>query len=265
MLINFTKMHSLGNDFIIIDLITQSVRLHSAHIKRLADRHLGIGCDQVITIEPPIREKADFFYRIYNADGQEVEQCGNGARCAAKFFIESGLTNKDLLNADCLAGAIELNLTEDSLIAAKISLANLSEIQTHPITQFSEGPKEVHSISIGNPHGICFVNDTLLIPINKWGRRISELEYFPNKANISFVQIIDPSRIRVSVYERGVGPTLACGSGACAATIVSHKLKDTKRNLNVMFPHGELKITYHDEYLIMAGPATSVFIGRFRI
>lgn len=264
MLVNFTKMHSLGNDFVIIDLITQSVKLHSAHIKRLADRNLGIGCDQVITIEPPIREKADFYYRIFNADGQEVEQCGNGARCAAKFFIESGLTNKDSLKADCLAGAIELNMNDDNEISAKLALANFSEIVTHKLP-FDDGPKEVHSISIGNPHGICFVKDPISIPIAKWGRRISDSDIFPNRANISFVQVIDSSRIRLSVFERGVGPTLACGSGACAATIVSNKIKDTKNNLAVMFQHGELKINYQDELLVMTGPATSVFIGRFRI
>lgn len=265
MIVNFTKMHGLGNDFVIIDLITQGARLQKSQIARIADRKFGIGCDQVILITPPIRAEADFFYRIYNPDGQEVEQCGNGVRCAAKFFVDNGLSNKSQLIADCLGGTMSLQICNNQQIAVNLG-KNYTEVIKHQL-QIDTNPIQIHAVNTGNPHGVCIVNDLNAYSVPEAGKRLSTDPIFPNAANISFMQIVNREKANLRVYERGAGPTLACGSAACAAFLVAKSLNLVDDQISVCFEKGELIISMNpqDQTLTMTGPANSVFIGRFRI
>lgn len=264
MIVNFTKMHGLGNDFVVIDLITQGARLNKTQIKQIADRKFGVGCDQVILITPPTRPDADFFYRIFNADGHEVEQCGNGVRCAAKFFVANGLTNKNKMIADCQAGSMEVQIENEQLISVNLG-KNYTAVTKHDLHN-PDLPKEIYSVATGNPHGVCIVDDVSKVPIEEWGRILTKDPIFPNEANIGFMQIIDRQHIILRVFERGVGPTLACGSAACAALLVGNSLNLLDKKAHVAFEYGELLIEImSDQSLSMSGPANSVYIGRFRI
>lgn len=257
-------MHGLGNDFVVIDLITQGTRLNKTQIKQIANRKFGIGCDQVILITPPTRADADFFYRIYNADGSEVEQCGNGLRCAAKFFLANGLSNKNKLSADCLAGTMEVQIDNDQQILVNMG-KNYTPVTPHNL--HAEGlPDQIYAVSIGNPHGICIVNSVDNIPVAEWGKKLTKDPIFPNEANISFVQIINREHVNIRVYERGVGPTLACGSAACATLLVGKSLNLLDNKVRVSFEYGDLTVEMNaDQSISMSGPANSVYIGRFRI
>ncbi len=264
MIVNFTKMHGLGNDFVVIDLITQGARLNKIHIKRIADRKFGIGCDQVILITPPTRADADFFYRIYNADGNEVEQCGNGVRCAAKFFISNGLANKNNLIADCLAGEMQLEVDNDQQVTVNMG-KGYGDVTKHTL-HHAGYPSEIHAVSTGNPHGVCIVDDVTKVPVLEWGKTLTQEPIFPNEANIGFMQVIDRENVLLRVYERGVGPTFACGSAACAALLVGKSLNLLGNKATIQFEYGNLMITMNpDQTLSMTGPANSVYIGRFRI
>jgi diaminopimelate epimerase len=265
MIINFTKMHGLGNDFVVIDLITQGARLQKNQLQRIADRKFGIGCDQVILITPPTRSDADFFYRIYNADGQEVEQCGNGARCAAKFFIDNGLSNKSKLTADCLGGSMALNLIDNELVEVNLG-TNYTNVIAHSLNN-PDLPKEIYSVATGNPHGVCIVENLDRTPVAEWGKILTKNPIFPDEANISFMHIVNREHVELRVYERGVGPTLACGSAACAAMLVGKNLNLLDNRVKVSFQHGDLTIAVNstDKTLSMTGPANNVYIGRFRV
>lgn len=289
MLVNFEKMQGLGNDFVVIDLITQNVQLDSKQVQRIADRHFGIGCDQVILIEPPIRPNADFFYRIFNADGQEVEQCGNGARCAARFFYDMGFSSEKTLNADCLAGSIQFQLEEDETVRMNsgkpnfrpeeipLTLAqeeNLYSLILEGAPQFKEDffdPKNnkitFSALSIGNPHMILQVSDLENVSIQDWGKLLSTHAIFPKGINIGFMQVRDQNSIRLRVYERGVGETLACGTNAAAAAVAGIQLNLLKSPVSVGFSSGELEIRWEggDSTISSRGPALSVFAGRFRL
>jgi len=265
MIINFTKMHSLGNDFVVIDLVTQSFRLQKIQLQRIADRKFGVGCDQVILITPPTRGDADFFYRIYNADGQEVEQCGNGARCAAKFFLDNGLSNKSKLIADCLGGSMVLNLINNGLVSVNLG-TNYTDVMSHPLHNL-ELPKEIYSVATGNPHGVCLVDNLDDTQVSSLGKILTKNPIFPHGANISFMRIVNRDHIELRVYERGVGPTLACGSAACAAVLVGRHLNLVDHHVKVSFQYGDLIIAINpnDKTLSMTGSANSVYIGRFRV
>lgn len=265
MIVSFTKMHGLGNDFVIIDLITQSARLQKSHIVGIADRKFGIGCDQVILITPPTRAEADFFYKIYNADGGEVEQCGNGVRCAAKFFRDSGLTDKNTMIADCLGGTANLTIEDNDQVSVDWQL-DLPLITSKKL-DYPKLPGEIYSISVGNPHGICIVEDLRDVNLQAWGEILTKDPIFPNRANISFMQVRNRGLAELKVYERGVGPTLACGSAACAATLVGNHLNLLDNSVTIKFAVGELLITLSQENtrINMNGPANSVYIGRFKV
>ena len=276
MLVNFAKMHGLGNDFVLIDFITQNIKLHTAHIRRIMDRHLGIGSDQLILIEPPIRPNAHFYYRIYNQDGHEVEQCGNGARCAARFFYENGLTDETSLYADCLAGNVELKIEEDNSVTVNMGYPKFNpkdipfiastENLTYPIT-VDDKEFQVSAISLGNPHLVIIVPDLKTAPIQELGPLLSKHPQAPYEANVGFMQIIDRSHVLLRVYERGVGETLACGSGASAAMIAGHRLSLLDNEVTVDFPIGKLHIRWEGlgSPVYMRGPTTGVFVGRFRL
>lgn len=265
MLVNFTKMHGLGNDFVVIDAITQSVRLHSAHIKKIANRNFGIGCDQVLIVDAPMAPEQDIYYRIFNSNGYEAEQCGNGARCVAQFVLDNGLINKQKIVAGCLAGQITMEVIKDGLI--NIDFGTIAtKIQTHKLSMLKL-PNELFALSLGNPHGICVVPNLSEIPICSIGREISTLNIFPHQANITFMQIVDSKNVLLGTYERGAGLTLSCGSGACAAIIVGQHIGLLDTNVTAKFNHGELNISFNKKTnnLQMSGPTESVFVGKFRI
>jgi len=268
MLVNFSKMHGLGNDFVVLDCISQNLRLHSAHIRKIADRKVGIGCDQVLLIEPPMRPEADFYYRIFNPDGREVEQCGNGARCLAKFFFDLGLSDKKKIIADCLAGTLELTLEPHDIVKA-----NMGTLQKKPqpislTVASSDFPNafDMIQVCLGNPHAVLLV-DSIAEPIKKLGMMLSKHAHFANGANIGFMQILDRSHIRLRVYERGAGETLACGSGACAAVIAGQFLGLLDSQVEVILKLGSLKVIAKGlgEAIYLKGPAKRIFMGSFRI
>jgi diaminopimelate epimerase len=264
MQVKFTKMHGLGNDFVVLDLISQPVKLRPSHIKRIADRHLGIGCDQVLLIEPPIRSTADFYYRIFNANGQEVEQCGNGARCAARFFYDGGFTNQRSLQADCLAGPLEFTIEEDSMVTVNMGAPRFKESLTYSI-KTDNVDHEINVVSMGNPHAILLVPTIESPLIKKWGPELSKHRFFPNETNVGFMQILNRAHIRLRVYERSVGETLACGTGACAAVVTGISLGKLDNIVQVDFLKGNIKIAWEGGTtpVCMTGPAISVFVGYF--
>lgn len=268
----FTKMQGLGNDFVVIDGVNQTITLEPEHIRRLADRRFGIGCDQVLLVEATQRADADFRYRIFNADGGEVEQCGNGARCFARFVRDRGLTEKNDLWVETLAGLLQLRLLSDGQVAVEMGQPRLEPADApfvaserslrYPIA--ADGMKlEIGVVSMGNPHAVLMVDDVDQAPVAHLGPLLERHGRFPQRANVGFMQIVSPNHIRLRVFERGVGETLACGSGACAAVVVGRLWGRLWPNVRVELPGGELEIHWagEGESVMMTGPATTVFEG----
>jgi diaminopimelate epimerase len=268
MFINFNKMHGLGNDFVVIELITQAARLRPAHLQRIADRRLGIGCDQILLLEPPIRGSADFYLRIFNPTGEEVEQCGNGTRCAARFFYDMGFGANPHIEADCLAGPLSCIIEQYDRVTVNMGFPNFTASE-EPLSSLlvAKDLIPMSILSLGNPHAVIQVPDLENAPIQTWGPLISTHNAFPQGTNVGFMQVIARNQIRLSVYERGVGQTLACGSGACAAVIAGIRLGLLDESVSVVFPKGRLHITWQgpNHPVFMTGPTTSVFMGRFRV
>lgn len=280
MLVNFIKMHGLGNDFVVLDLIAQNVKLSTAYLKQIANRNFGIGCDQIIIIEPPIAEDRDFYYRIFNADGFEVEQCGNGARCAARYFYDSGYIepSRSIIKADCLAGPLEFYINSENHISVnmKTPIFELERIPMLPSKSDDAGlytcdieGQKIHffPVSMGNPHIVIKTQDIKTIDLKKLGSLLTKNPLFPRETNVEFMQIIEPHHIRLRVYERGVGETQACGSGACAAAVAGIKQGLLQSPVTVSFSSGDLKVRWEggNDEVYLSGPTTSVFIGRFRL
>ncbi len=272
-------MHGLGNDFVVIDAITQNVRINSALARFLADRHFGVGCDQVLVVEPSDSPELDFKYRIFNADGSEVAQCGNGARCFAKFVRDQQLTNKQLIRVQTASGVLELKV-KDQLISVAMGVPRLQPQEVPFVTTGnSQGLDETsHTLNInnidysmsvlsmGNPHAVLLVDDIASAAVSTLGPEIGGHAQFPEGVNVGFMAIRSPNEIDLRVYERGVGETLACGSGACAA-VVAGQLQDLLESpVKVNLGGGHLTIEWagHSEPVIMTGPATTVFHGRIR-
>lgn len=279
MRIQFTKMHGLGNDFVVIDAVSQHVNLRASQIERLANRHTGVGFDQLLLIEPPSRPDADFDYRIFNSDGGEVEHCGNGARCFAKFVTDRELTSKPVITVNTARGLIELELTDLGLVRV-----NMGQPVLDPNALPYVGPPELDAsqtvaldipfdqkqfglISMGNPHAVCIVDSVDSIAVEDIGRAVQMLPQFPDSVNVGFVDIVSQTEIRLRVYERGAGETLACGTGACAAVAYARLLEQLDSQVSVATRGGNLQIEWqgigHD--LMMTGPAESVFEGEFRL
>lgn len=272
MKLRFAKMHGLGNDFVVIDGINQTVTLDPARIRRLADRHFGIGCDQILLVETSNRPDADFRYRIFNADGGEVEQCGNGARCFARFVRDQGLTDQDDLRVVTAGGLLRLQIQADGRVAvdmgqpklepAEIPFFATERAQHYPIA--ADGVEvEIGAVSMGNPHAVLRVDDVNRAPVSHLGPLLERHGRFPQRTNVGFMQIISPDRIRLRVFERGVGETLACGSGACAAVVVGRLWGLLWPNVQVELQGGELTVHWagENESVIMTGPAENVFEG----
>ncbi len=273
--LSFTKMHGLGNDFIVFDGINQRLPAFSpAQLQAMANRHTGIGCDQILLVEAAKRPEADFTYRIFNADGSEVQQCGNGARCFARFVADKGLSQKTTLVVETLSGIIYPRLEADGMVSVDMGEPQFQP-QSLPFIADSEqltyaldiDGEEVHiSIaSMGNPHAVIQVVDIETAPVSHWGRVLESHPRFPERCNIGFMQVLDTQHIRLRVYERGSAETQACGTGACAAAVCAMRLGlvDTQAGVTVSLAGGDLDIHWQGigQAVTMTGPAVSVFEG----
>lgn len=270
--IQFTKMHGLGNDFVVIDAINQNIELSEDEVRLIADRHFGIGCDQVLLVETAISDEVDFVYRIFNADGSEVEQCGNGARCFAVFVREQGLTDKDLIRVETASGVIELDIQPDGQVTVNMGVPEFNpwKIPFNADTRLDEYTLDVAGqmltigvVSMGNPHAVIIVKNIETVDVAALGAEIEHHPLFPNRVNAGFMQIIDNHHVRLRVYERGAGETLACGTGACAAMVIGHLQGHLAEQVEVSLPGGSLQISWQggDSPVMMTGPATIVFEG----
>ena len=275
MSLKFTKMHGLGNDFVVINALQQTIDLDREQIRRIAHRRLGIGCDQLLVLRPSRHEQADFLCSIYNSDGSEAEHCGNGLRCVAAFLRESGLISKVELVAETGAGLVELyyegdlirvNMGRPSFTPADIPLAATAQQQFYNL-EVNGVDLEVVALSLGNPHAVLRVNDLDNIPVTGIGPQVQSHDLFPNSVNMGFMQIRDNAHIRLRVYERGAGETPACGSGACAAVVAGIKVYNLDRNVEVSLPGGSLAVSWagDDEPVWMKGPSTTVYEGNINL
>jgi len=275
--LKFTKMHGLGNDFMVIDGISQHFDPAAAPIAEWADRHRGIGFDQLLLVEAPPLPEAEFGYRIFNADGSEVEQCGNGARCFARFVHEKGLSQNRRIKVATAKGLIVLNLQENGLVTVDMGEPHLAEADI----PFAPAPGEAadalwHEIGLdgasarfscvnmGNPHAVLVVDDVHRAPVAEWGARLERHPQFPERVNVGFMQVLDVHHIRLRVFERGTGETQACGTGACAAAVAGMRAGLLARQgaVCVSLPGGDLQIEWAaDNHVLMSGSAATVFEG----
>ena len=283
MKLKFTKMQGVGNDFVVLDGVTQAVALTPALAKKLADRHFGIGCDQILLVEKPGSpglpgsDRADFRYRIWNADGGEVEQCGNGARCFARFVRDHGLTAKDEIRVETLSGIITPRLEPDGQVTvdmgapvfepARIPFISDSAASVQPL-DVDRRTVQISALSMGNPHAVQVVEDVDAAPVLTEGPLIERHARFPQRVNAGYMQVVDRGRIRLRVFERGAGETLACGTGACAAVVAGIRRGLLDSPVRVETRGGELTIRWEgadneQSAVFMTGPAVTVFEGEF--
>lgn len=276
MLLNFTKMHGLGNDFMVVDGVTQNVFLSKEQIKKLADRNFGIGFDQLLMVEPPYDPELDFHYRIFNSDGSEVQQCGNGARCFARFVYLKGLTNKTAIKVSTKSGNMVLYLEGEDQVTVNMGrpvfepkkvpfVANQQE-KTY-LLKTKEKTVMAGVVSMGNPHAVIVVDDLDNTDVLALGAELEQHERFPEQANIGFMQVLSEEHVKLRVFERGAGETLACGSGACAAVVIGRIQDLLGSKVQVDLPGGSLHIRWHDEGspVKMTGPAEYVFDGQIHL
>lgn len=276
MLIKFTKMHGLGNDFVVIDAVRQHINLTTEAIKKLADRNLGIGCDQVLLIEPPSDKNIDFNYRIFNCDGSEVEQCGNGARCMGRYIADQQLSGKKTVLLQTKNRVMEVTTKTKNLVTANMgepifspeAIPFVAEKQeTLYSIQIDAQTYEISALSVGNPHAVIQVDDIKHVAVDEIGPLIQADRHFPESVNVGFMQILDRQNIKLRVYERGVGETQACGSGACAAAVaaIQQNLVDTSVKLELL--GGSLNVEWQgdNQPILMTGPAETVFHGKIKL
>ncbi|MCS5712708.1 diaminopimelate epimerase [Candidatus Berkiella aquae] len=274
----FTKMHGLGNDFVILDNISQGIKVDSSLIRKIADRHFGIGCDQVLMVEPPNSPELDFNYRIFNADGKEVSQCGNGARCFGRYVYEKGLTDKKHIQIGTYSGTMEIDVSDLTHIRVDMGIPQFSPKAVplnhkyfHKLANTGRyrinllgNEREVTILSIGNPHCIISVPATSEAAVNEVGKALQEHPAFPKGVNVSFIQVLARNHVKCRVYERGVGETLACGSAACACVIAGILQEELNSEVKVDMPGGSLTVSWRPEMPVyLSGPAKSVFQGEF--
>ncbi|EGQ9823678.1 diaminopimelate epimerase [Vibrio parahaemolyticus] len=270
---HFSKMHGLGNDFMVVDCITQNVFFSQDLIRRLADRHTGVGFDQLLVVEAPYDPETDFHYRIFNADGSEVEQCGNGARCFARFVRLKGLTNKYSISVSTKKGKMILDVEDDSEVTVNMGVPEFEPNkipfkakQKEKTYIMRAGDKTLFcgAVSMGNPHVVTVVDDVDTADVDTLGPQLESHERFPERVNAGFMQVVSRDHIRLRVYERGAGETQACGSGACGAVAVGILQGLLDESVKVSLPGGELHISWQGpgKPLFMTGPATHVFDGQ---
>jgi diaminopimelate epimerase len=269
-------MHGLGNDFVMVDAISQRITITPERARKLADRHFGIGCDQVLIVEAPQSAEADFRYRIFNHDGSEVEHCGNGARCFAIFVRQRKLTGKRVISAETAAGTLILHVLPDNRVRVDMGVPILtpseipftasqrSTIYSLPI---SEQVLDISAVSMGNPHAVTVVDDVDHYDVASIGPQVENHSHFPRRVNAGFMQVLSRTAAKVRVHERGAGETLACGTGACAAAVAGQLrgLLDTR--VDIHLPGGTLEIEWAGDGhpLYMTGPATTVFHGQINL
>ena len=269
-MLSFTKMHSLGNDFVLLDGVRRPFHLGRDHIQHLADRHRGIGCDQLIVAEPG-RNGADFSMRIFNTDGSEAEQCGNGAQCFAKFLHDEGLTDQTRLVVDTGSRLIQLEIEDDWQVVVDMGAPGFEpgalpfdaqdEANVYQLDVAGE-TVEISAISLGNPHVVLLVDDVDTAPVERLGPAIERHSRFPQRTNVGFACPITRSKIRLRVWERGVGETLACGSGACAAAVACHRLGRIDEEIEVELPGGIASVRWSGQGpVFLRGPAVTVYRG----
>ncbi|WP_110669383.1 diaminopimelate epimerase [Salinicola halophilus] len=276
MLLNFTKMHGLGNDFVVIDLISQRAYLRDEQIRRLAHRQFGIGFDQLLLVEPPRQPDMDFRYRIFNADGGEVENCGNGARCFARFVVDQRLTHKREFKVETLGGPLTLKVTDDGRVRVDMGAPRFAP----PALPFvTDEDQPLHRLviddetvafavaSMGNPHAVVQVADVDSAPVAELAPKLQAHPSFPQGVNVGFLQIDSPHSARLRVYERGSGETLACGTGACAAVACGIRRGVLESPVEIELRGGRLTLEWAGDEapMIMTGPAVRVFDGRFAL
>ena len=276
MKLRFTKMQGLGNDFVVFDAINQTVDLTPVQLRHIADRHFGIGCDQILLVEKATRADADFRYRIFNADGAEVDQCGNGARCFVRFVQSNGLSDKTALKVETRTGMVAPQLMENGEVTVNMGAPRFAPADIpfdadamaflYPL-QVGEHLIQVSALSMGNPHAVLRVNDLQTAPVAILGAAIGSHPRFAEGANAGFMQIITPREISLRVFERGAGETLACGSGACAAAVAGISNGWLQTPVTVHTRGGDLTIEWAGEQqpVIMTGPATTVFEGEINL
>ncbi len=276
MKLKFAKMHGLGNDFVVIDGIRQDVALTPEQLRYLADRHFGVGCDQILLVEKPTRPGVDFRYRIFNADGGEVEQCGNGARCFVRFVHEQGLTDQREIRVETLQGTIAprlegdgnvtVDMGEPRFLPAEIPFLHDDEVVIYNLDVADE-TLEISVVSMGNPHAVQVVGDVEVAPVGEHGPLIEGHELFPKRVNAGFMQVVDRHAIRLRVYERGSGETLACGTGACAAAVAGIRRGLLDSPVRVTTRGGDLTIAWGGpgRPVLMTGPAATVFSGEIEL
>lgn len=276
MRLKFTKMHGLGNDFVVVDATATKIALSGAQLQQIADRHFGIGCDQILQVEGPRQADTDFYYRIFNADGGEVEQCGNGARCFVRYVHDKGLTTKSEIRVGTLGGVIVPRLEKDGQVTVDMGVP---EFEPARVPFEAPGPSltyelliagrrvEVSVLSMGNPHAIQLVADIERAPVATDGPLIERHPRFPRGVNAGFVQIVGRRHIRLRVYERGAGETLACGTGACAAAVAMRTRELLDPRVTVSTLGGDLGISWagDGEPVMMTGPAATVFEGEIEL
>lgn len=276
MRLRFSKMHGLGNDFVVIDGVSQKVRLGAEKIRQLSDRHFGIGCDQLLIVEAPENPNIDFRYRIFNGDGTEVENCGNGARCFAVFVRDRKLTGKKNITVETAGGIMELQVTDGDEVTVNMGVPRLApseipftaDLQASTYALDVDGRQLVISaVSMGNPHAVTVVEDVASAPVAELGPKIEHHPRFPQRVNAGFMQIISANEINLRVFERSAGETLACGTGACAAVVAGHLRQLLDSEVKVNLPGGSLRIRWEGagQPVIMTGPATTVFHGQVKI
>ena len=275
--LRFTKMHGLGNDFMVIDGVNQTFTPNAEQIQQWSNRHTGIGFDQLLLVEKSEQVGVDFRYRIFNADGGEVEQCGNGARCFVKFVSEKGLTDKKEIIVQTAKGLISPRLNDNGLITVNMGnprfsandvpfvlRANEQDADTSYIVVNGIDSAKMAILSMGNPHAVMLVDDVTTAPVANWGAALQQHHRFPERVNVGFMQILDDQHIKLRVFERGTGETQACGTGACAAVVagVRWQLLAQDKDVQVSLPGGDLFIRYTaDNQVLMTGEACSVFEG----
>ncbi|MES0872893.1 diaminopimelate epimerase [Sinimarinibacterium thermocellulolyticum] len=273
MKLRFTKMHGAGNDFVVIDATCQAFRPTPALLHRLADRRFGVGCDQILVVEPPSAPDVDFDYRIYNADGSESGQCGNGARALARYVREAGLSDRRQIRVRTATATMQIETVGDGLYCVDMGVPQFDPAQIpfdaaaradrYALTLSGDASLEIGAVSMGNPHAVTRVDDVDTAPVEQVGRLLQAHPSFPQSVNVGFLQIVDRAHARLRVYERGVGETLACGSGACAAAVIGRVWGLLDARVEMQLKGGILTIEWQgqDSPVRMTGPAETVFTG----
>lgn len=274
--LEFTKMHGLGNDFVVINGIDRHVDLTPDQIRTMADRHTGIGFDQLLLLQTSEDPAADVRYRIFNPDGNEVEQCGNGARCIGQYLHEYAIVNTDVISAETIKGIIRIYMEKGDAVRVNMGVPRFEPAdipivvaQRQSIYQFKDADLQTdfQALSMGNPHAVILVNDVAVAEVEKWGKLFQQHAMFPQSVNVGFLQILDRKNVLLRVYERGAGETLACGTGACAAIVAGIMTDKLDNEVTVGLNRGKLSISWDGvgTEVWMTGPATTVYEGQITL